>query len=138
MMTKRNVLFLGIIGSVLSLVPVIINQISSCYQKNWFFCRDSYEIIAVSLLPLLPLFLLSLITYRMRDDVFRAWWGFARWWVLVIVAATFFLENAGGGGGIGISGAVSSGFSILILGILYAIFIIVSLIQITRAYLRTK
>lgn len=83
-------------------------------------------------------FLFSLITYKMRDEVFRAWWGFARWWAPVIIVVTLLLENAGGGGGIGISGAVSSAFDILILGVLYAVLVIVSLVQIIRAYLKAK
>lgn len=81
---------------------------------------------------------LSIITYFLREEAFRAWWRFARWWALVIVAVTVLLENAGGGGGIGISGAVSEAFDILVLGVLYAVFILVSLIQIVRVYLKTK
>ena len=57
---------------------------------------------ALFLAPLL--FLLSLITYRMKDEVFRAWWRFARWWVPVIIAVTLFVQNAGGGGGWGMNG----------------------------------
>ena len=96
------------------------------------------EPLVFALMPFLPLLLLSLITYKMRDEVFRAWWRFARWWVPVIIAVTLFLNSAGGGGGMGISGAVSAGFDILVLSIFYAVFVIVSLVKIVRAYLKTK
>lgn len=99
-----------------------------------FFNNDIFQLIFLT--P--AILLLSLITYKMRDEVFRAWWRFARWFVPVIIAVTLLLENAGGGGGIGISGAVSSAFDILILGILYAILIIISLIKIFNAYFKTK
>lgn len=57
----------------------------------------------------------------------------------MIVAVTLLLENAGGGGGgIGIGGAVSTAFDILVLGVLYAVLVVVSLIQIARAYFKTK
>ncbi|OGG40588.1 hypothetical protein A2118_03155 [Candidatus Kaiserbacteria bacterium GWA2_50_9] len=31
--------------------------------------------------PVIPLFVLSLITYKMRDEVYRAWLRFAQVWV---------------------------------------------------------
>lgn len=106
------------------------------------WCRvhddDLLGLIFFTFLPLLPIFLLSLITYKMREEVFRAWWGFARWWVLVIIAVTLFLQNAGGGGGMGISGAVSGAFDVLILGLFYTILVITSLVKIVRTYLKTR
>lgn len=129
---------MGITGSVLVFLPAVLNQISSCYQKDLFFCSDSYGIVAILILPSLPILILSLITYKMRDEAFRAWWGFARWWVPVIIVATFLLGNAGGGGSIGIGGAVSGAFDVLVIGALYAIFIIASLVKIVRTYLKTR
>lgn len=96
------------------------------------------EPFAFALMPFILILLLSLITYKMRDEVFRAWWRFACWWALVIIAVTLLLERAGSGGGIGIGGAVSSAFDILILGVLYSVLVIVSLIQIARAYFKSK
>ena len=105
------------------------------YQSGLVWDKVEWcEPLAFSLMPFIVIFLLSLITYKMRDEVFRAWWRFARWWAPVIIIATLLLENAGGGGGIGISGAVSTAFDILILGVLYAVLVIVSLFQIARAY----
>lgn len=83
----------------------------------------------------LPLILFSLITYKMRDEVFHAWWRFARWWVPVIIAVTLFVQNAGGGGGWGMNGGA---FDVFFIGIFYAIFIIVSLVKIFNAYFKTQ
>lgn len=99
-----------------------------------FFNNDIFQLIFLTPATLL----LSLITYRMKDEVFRAWWRFARWFAPIIIIVTLLLENAGGGGGIGIGGAVSRAFDILILGVLYAVLVIVSLVQIIRAYLKAK
>ena len=71
----------------------------------------------------------------MKNEVFRAWWGFARWFVPVIIAVTLFVQNAGGGGAWGMNGGA---FDAIFIGIFYFIFILVSLIKIVRAYLKTK
>ena len=35
----------------------------------------------ISFLPIIPLFILALITYKMRDEVYRAWLRFAYVWI---------------------------------------------------------
>lgn len=77
-------------------------------------------------------FIFSLITYRMRDEVFQIWWRFARWFVPVILAVSFLgnFEPSSGGG----FGVPSLSLSFLILLILYPVFILVSIIKIVRAY----
>ncbi len=92
------------------------------------------EPLALSLIPFLPLLLLSLITYKMREEVFRAWWNFARWFAPVIIVVTFLLSNARGGGTLG----MNKDFAILVLGLLYTIFIITSLVKIVRAFLKLR
>lgn len=92
--------------------------------------------LAYALMPLLPLLVLSLITYKMRDEVFRAWWNFARWWVPVIIVLTFLLNNASGTGG-GYLG-MGQDFIFLIQGILYTILILGSLWKIIRTHLQLK
>lgn len=37
--------------------------------------------IGINLFPVIPLFILSLITYKMRDDIYQAWLRFARVWI---------------------------------------------------------
>lgn len=138
MNTKKNVL---IISSLYIFYVAVLYFISvTCNGSDWCDIREDsiFGLVLFSFAPLAFLFLLSLITYKMRDDVFRAWWRFARWWVPVIVAVTLLLERAGSGGGIGIGGAVSTAFDILVLGVLYAVLVIVSLVQIVRAYFKAK
>lgn len=137
MNTKKNVLIVSAIYVIFSIAIFLTGEFCN---KTW--CRvhddDPLGLFFFFFLPLLPIFLLSLITYKMRDEVFRAWWRFARWWASVIVAVTLLLERAGGGGGIGIGGAVSTAFDILVLGVLYTVLVVVSLIQIAQAYFRAK
>lgn len=93
------------------------------------------EPLAFALMSFFPLLLLSLITYKMRDEVFHAWWNFARWWVPVIIITTLLLNKAGGGGGgMGGGGLPSGMLDFVVLVLLYAVFVIVSLVKIVRAY----
>ncbi len=89
------------------------------------------QFIAFTLFPFLSLFLLTILTYRMKEEVFHAWWNFARWFVPLIIVTTLWLETAGGGGTLG----MNKDFEFFILGILYSIFIITSLVKIMRAYI---
>ena len=97
-------------------------------------CKEIYTPIAYLFFSFPFLFLFSLISYKMRDEVFQAWWNFARWWVPVIIVSTFLLDNASGTGG-GYLG-MGQDFIFLIQGILYTILILGSLWKITRMYLR--
>ena len=45
--------------------------------------------IAFNLLPIAPLFLVSLLTYKMSDAVNRAWMRFAMVWIPLSMAAIF-------------------------------------------------
>lgn len=77
---------------------------------------------------------LSLITYKMREGVFYAWFSFACWWTFVIICVAYFLStNNGGGGYLG-----DLGFGIFISFIFYAVLVIVSFVKIVRTYRRLK
>ena len=138
MKTKKYVLIFGIIGTAYIVILTLFSVTYLCPNNQTctdLFIRFSPWSLANYIFFTPFLFLLSLITYKMRDEVFRAWWGFARWWVPVIIAVTLFVQNAGGGGGWGMNGGAFDAFFI---GIFYFIFILVSLIKIVRAYLKTK
>lgn len=137
MMTKRTVFVIGLVGTVILTVLTVLSITEFCYFNKT--CLTVFEKLSpwslanyIFFTP--PIFLLSLITYRMKDEVFRAWWGFARWWVPVIIVVTLLLENAGGGGTLG----MNKDFTAFILIILYSIFGIVSLVKIVRTYLKTR
>jgi hypothetical protein len=82
-----------------------------------------------------PLLLLSLLTYRMHDEVFRAWWNFARWIVPVIAFATLLANIMPSNRGFFNMDAL---IYLLVLAPLYAVFILVSLWKIVRTYRELK
>jgi len=131
MKEKKKVLLVSFIG-VCILVLLFLLGTTSCYRNE--VCNqidksipDSNIFIIIFMSPVI--FLFSLITYRMRDNVFRAWWNFARWWMVVIVVVTLFL-NANESGGIGISGLGSGIFDFVLISTLYIIMVIVSVVRI--------
>ncbi len=128
MNTKKYVLFVSG-GSTLLVLTLFYIGSNSCYANP--FCNDTFLILF--LIPL-PLFFLSLFTYRMKDEVFRAWWNFARWWVLVIFIATLLLNNLSGGGTIG----MDKDFTAFILIIFYSILILGSLVKIIGKHRELK
>ncbi len=121
--TKKNIFILSTLTTLF--VGVLFTLDSNyCYLNP--FCIDSF--IVLFLIPPF-LFLLSLITYKMKDHVFRAWWNFAWWWSLLIVGVTFLLTHAQGGGTLG----MNQDFTFFVLSILYVLLVIVSLYRIARA-----
>jgi len=130
---KKNTFFISLTYLVY-FFGILISDLM-CHS-SW--CRvhddDFFGQIFFLFLPLLPVFLFSLITYKMRDEVFQAWWRFARFFVPVIMLVTFLINSRSRSGGMGISGAIAGSFDMFIIGLFYAIFIITSLVKITLAY----
>ena len=87
-MTKKNILITGIIGSLFILFLMILGT-DACYEDN--ICQTirhafSYEWLGLTIVFPLVLFF-SLLTYRMRDEVFECWMGFAVWAVPAVIIA---------------------------------------------------
>lgn len=134
-MSKKNVLW----GSSVYVIYFIIIAIVSFFCES-DVCRihddDVLGQVLLNFISLIPVFIFSLITYKMRDEVFQAWWKFARWFVPVIIFVTWFINSQSGGSGM--AGAIGKGFDMFILGIFYVIFVIISLIKIILAYKQAK
>ncbi len=135
--TKKNVFFFGLIGTTILAVMTYLSTSGICYHND--ACLNFFEefrpwnfMSYIFFAP--PLFLLSLITYKMKDEVFRAWWDFAWWWSLLIVGVTFLLTHAQGGGTLG----MNQDFTFFVLSILYALLVIVSLYRIMCAHRESK
>ena len=80
-MTKKSILGIGLLGTLMFLGMFVLVQINGCREDLFFFCRDAnIWIIDISKLFVI-VFLLSLITYRMTDQIFHSWIKFAYFWV---------------------------------------------------------
>jgi len=134
-MNKKSVLWVSGIagGAFVLLLLALLYNFCGIYRT---ICKEVFSSIVYPFSPLPFVFILSLITYKMRDEVFQAWWRFARWFVPVIILVTFLINSQSRGGGI--VATMAGGFDMLLIGIFYVIFIITSLIKITLAYRSKK
>ncbi|MFA5831093.1 MAG: hypothetical protein WC878_04670 [Candidatus Paceibacterota bacterium] len=81
-MTKKNVLLISSNLIVILCFLAYIQTGDICYMKSW--CRNFWEeinLLGAILFIFIPIFLFSLITYKMRDEVFRSWIHFSCWWI---------------------------------------------------------
>lgn len=77
-MTKKSVLILSGIVSILLITLDRVGTFRLCGANTYGSCMDVVYNVIIFFLPVLPLFLFSLITYKMPEGVFQAWWRFAR------------------------------------------------------------
>ena len=125
-------------SSVYIVYFVTVLLVSALCKSTWCKVRedDIFGILFFIFTPLIFVFFFSLITYKMKEGVFRAWWGFARWFAPVIIVVTLLQNTAHTPSGFG--GVASGAFDFALLFILYALFVLISLIRIAIAYTRTK
>ncbi len=91
MASRKSVLLtLSILGAVLVVWEYVGNYqlcdflVSEGHQGNCPFLMSSIE---TTLLPILPMFVFSIITYWMREEIYVAWFKFARWWIPLSMVA---------------------------------------------------
>lgn len=132
MSVKKNVFLMSGLGSVLfvSLLMLLLNNYCWSFGD---FCRNVYGFLVYFIFPLPVVLVFSLITYKMKDEVFQAWFRFARWFVPIIMFFQFVFMNSSGGGSIG-----NNDFAIFFTSLFYIAFVLISLIKIVRAYKRTR
>jgi len=102
------VLFVALISGVIGYVLASPLEFGFC-QGTYVFngrigCLDKFlpMVGLVFILFSLSLLSLSIITFFLRDEIFRAWLKFAYWWLPISIFFIFLSANAGGGGGFGL------------------------------------
>lgn len=84
LVTKKNTTIFGIIGTLLIALLYLLAGSSYCYSSE--MCHGvlkemQFWNLVSYLVSSFPILLLSLVTYKMRDELFSAWIGFAIWWL---------------------------------------------------------
>lgn len=126
-MNKNYLLALGLIGTIVFLVSIFSVEMGVCPQDNYSACLDISNQITETALPLVALFVFSLITYRLPDAVYKAWMKFAVVWVplsiLVVVLSpeysTDFLYGIDKGGAAFLTSVIFVVISVVIIGYNY-------------------
>lgn len=125
-LTKKNVLKVSF--GYVHLVALIILAAAICDQQHLCEVReDEFPGTLIFLfLPLLPVFIFSLMTYRMNPKVFERWVNFSVWAVPSLIIITF-LVNGGGNNGLGVEGVIGGAFDAFLIGIFYVLYCVISL-----------
>ncbi len=134
-MTKKFVFQFSLVGGGVFIVLLLALLYNFCgpYRSA---CKEVYSVVVYFFFPLPFVFLLSLITYKLPEQVFQAWWKVAVWFVPFLIGLTFLIEwmPKNGGGWAGLYSELPYQF----LGFFYVVFILVSLIKIFFAWRRVK
>jgi hypothetical protein len=132
-MTKKNVLIISSVYIIYTLVLILVGTFCESVvcriREDDFFGR-----ILFFFLPLTPVFIFSLITYKLPEQVFRYWWKFAVWFVPLIIVATTWVDTLHSGGGWGTPDLTSA----LVYILLYSVFVGISFVRIFIAWWEVK
>ena len=125
-----------VVGSgILAAVLIISDRIGTSVICGWAgqdtICMGILYDIMMNLFPLIPFFFLSLITYKMRDEIYRAWLRFAYVWIPLSMLLIFLAPQYSSDWMYPIEKGTVAFFSSLL-------FVIISLVLIAWKYLSTR
>ena len=91
---KKKLLVLSILGVLLFGVFLTISFKGLCSFS--YICDRAHDDSMVYVFFLfIPLFIFSLITYKMREGIFESWWKFARIWIPLSMLAVIISPSYG-------------------------------------------
>ncbi len=87
MISKKGLLSLSLIGTIIFSFFIFLSAKGLC---SYNFCsRPHDDSLATLFLPFFSIFIISIITYKMREEVYRAWFKFARIWIPLSLVLIF-------------------------------------------------
>ena len=117
---RRNILLFSILGTAYLLFATYYPDI--CAYKNW--CEDytsTVDMLEFFTVPAPLLFLFSLVTYRMADEVFERWRNFSLWYLPIFTLLMLPLTASTGSG---FGGLIQKGINnMLIILFVFAYFV---------------
>ena len=93
MLIKKYTLIISSAFSVIVVIWDYIGNYQLCGGKEWGNCVDNLAGIELLFFPFIGAFIFSLITYFMREEIYRAWFKFARWWIPLSIVLIFILPE---------------------------------------------
>jgi len=106
LLTKKNITITSVIMAAILLVWGSIGNVKLCEIGtfgHWLFvtsldwgCVDTLWNTGILLIPVFPVALFSLVTYKMREEIFTAWINFAKWWIPLTIFFTLIAPASDG------------------------------------------
>ena len=81
MISKKILLIVSGIITFLLLASNWIGTFKLCGGQEYGQCMDLMYGFIVNFFPVIPLFILSLVTYKMRNEIYRTWLHFSYVWI---------------------------------------------------------
>lgn len=78
---RSNIIIFSFLGALFSVAIVYLGEYKFCSAGNDFVCVQIFDDFGMTMFPILPLFLFSLITYFLPERFFITWLKFARVWI---------------------------------------------------------
>jgi hypothetical protein len=131
---KVGLLGISLFGSILLLVIKYTEYVNLFRDM---LGRQYLEIFFNTLIFFPFIFFFSLLTYTMSDAIFRTWWKFARWAIPTVFALVILVNlrlHHTPGGWLNMDAQID----LLLVGVVYGIFVIGSIISIVRGYKSKK
>ncbi len=129
---KKIVLLVSLVASGLMLVFRNTVSLNLCGKRE-YDCRGVYDTLEINLYIFVFVLFFSIITYKVPERIFAAWWKFTRVALPLILILTILINlklHHSPGGWINTDADIDRTTIVL----MYAIFVIGSLIQIIRGY----
>jgi hypothetical protein len=127
---KVGLLGISLFGSILLLVIKYTEYVNLFRDM---LGRQYLEIFFNTLIFFPFIFFFSLLTYTMSDAIFRTWWKFARWAIptgfALVILVNLRLHHTPGGWL-----NMDAQIDLLLVGVVYGIFVIGSIVSIVRGY----
>ena len=102
-----------------------------CGGAQYTECMQTLHSFFVIIIPIIPTFFFSLLTYWMREEIYRSWFRFARWWIPLSMVLIFLAPEYSGDWMYPIEKGTVAFFTSLV-------FVIVSIIVIIVRYFHTR
>ena len=98
--TKKKLLWVSLVLTVMGFLTTGLTMLKFWCGEGNYVCWDKFDFFGNLTLIFLPVFILSLITFWMREEVFRAWLRFAYWWIPLTILLVLMTKDRSGGFGI--------------------------------------
>ena len=138
MITKKTVLWISLIGTLFLTLDFYLEKIEYYYSHHWtnsILWLLNMIGFNIFLFPVILFF--SLLTYKMRNEIFEYWVKFSRWYIPIYIIFTYIVTNLFSDGQ-GFASVVRGWFGLVILSFFLIIFSLISLILIISKHLSIK
>jgi len=116
-MTKKKVFFISLAGAGVCFLINGGEVLNFWCGAGGISCQNSLDYLGDYFLLFLPILLFSMITYFIKEEVFKAWLKFTYWYFSIYVLVILLLSGMGGGGGYLIGPLDSEFFAINLSGL---------------------